>query len=144
MMTARIIFNPRQLMAVLDIPLCVSGEVPAGEAIPHEEGKEMVDLNEQLINHPDDTYGLTVFGHSMEEAGIQSGDLILVDRVLEPKASSIVVVDLDGALTVKKFSRVGERLFLVSGNSNYKQKEVHQDQRCESWGVVTYVIHKFG
>lgn len=141
MMTAVLTFTPQQLRAVLSIPICVTGRVPAGDPLINEEGTEMVDLNEQLISHPDDTYGLTVFGNSMDEHEIHSGDLILVDRVLEPKPSSIVVVDVDGALTVKRFSRCGERLFLVSGNGDCRQISHHQ--RCENWGVVTYVIHKF-
>lgn len=141
MATAKLTYTPEQLKLALHIPLSAWGRVPAGAPILNEAGKEMVDLNEELISHPDNTYGLTVFGDSMDEHGIHSGDLILVDRILQPKATSIVVVDLDGALTVKKFSRINERLFLVSGNGDCSQ--VSSSQRCESWGVVTYVIHKF-
>jgi DNA polymerase V len=140
---AKITLNPEQLREALRIPLCLNDGIPAGtpESLDDED-REVIDLNDQLINNPDDTYGLTVYGDSMDEDEIHSGDLILVDRLTSAKADSIVVVDVDGGLTVKKFSMVGNRLFLIPGNRNYQPKEISREQRCEIWGVVTYVIHK--
>jgi DNA polymerase V len=139
MLTAKIVFNPKQLADALHIPL-FAGSVPAGHAESIDEA-DYIDLNERLIVNPDATYGLTVTGDSMEDDEIHSGDLIVVDRAIQPHSSSIVVVDVDGALTVKKFSRVGGRLFLIPGNKRMRPKEIHKEQRCEAWGVVTYCIH---
>lgn len=103
---------------------------------------EFVDLNKQLIERPRTTYGLIAFGESMLDEGIESGDLLIVDRAAEPQPNSIVIVEVDGDFTVKKLSRVGRRLWLVPGNKNHKRQEIKGGQECKIWGVVKWIIKK--
>lgn len=117
--------------------------VPAGEPIPYGEvATEETDLNKRLIRHPETTFGVTVEGESMKDAGIVSGDFLLVDRALEPTSRSIVIVDVDGELTVKHLIRIGRRLWLVPRNKNYQRREIKTHQQCNVWGVVTHVIRQ--
>jgi DNA polymerase V len=117
--------------------------VPAGFPSPagdYMEGK--LDLNQYLIKHPAATFFLRVTGDSMTEAGIHSGDLLIVDRSLEPSDGNIVIAVLDGELTVKQLERRKGKLRLLPANKNYEPLEVSEQQSFEIWGVVTHVIHK--
>ena len=78
----------------------------------------------------------------MVEAGILSGDLLIVDRSLTPNNENIVIASVFGDLTVKKLCKKGSSLFLVSANNEYSSIEVKEEMECFIWGVVTYVIHK--
>ena len=81
-------------------------------------------------------------GSSMVDAGILSGDLLIVDRSVTPRNESIVIASIFGDLTVKKIRKQNTSLFLVSANSDYPSIEVKEEMECFIWGVVTYVIHK--
>lgn len=116
--------------------------VPAGFPSPagdYLDGK--LDLNQYLIKHPAATFFLRVTGDSMTEAGIHSGDLLIVDRSLEPSDGTIVIAVLDGELTVKQLERRKGTLRLLPANKNYEPLEVSELQSFEIWGVVTNVIH---
>ena len=101
-----------------------------------------LDLNEYLVRHPAATFIVKASGHSMVEAGILSGDLLIVDRSVTPKNDNIVIASVFGELTVKKLRKKGSALFLVSANNEYPSIEVKEEMECFIWGVVTYVIHK--
>ncbi len=101
-----------------------------------------LDLNEYLVKHPAATYIVKANGSSMVEAGILSGDLLIVDRSVTPRNESIVIASIFGDLTVKKIRKKNTSLFLVSANSDYPSIEVKEEMECFIWGVVTYVIHK--
>ena len=75
-------------------------------------------------------------------AGIQSEDVILIDRSLEPQTGSIVLAVLDGEFTVKRVDVQGEKLFLLPENPRLKPIEVEEEMNFKVWGVVTFVIHK--
>jgi DNA polymerase V len=75
-------------------------------------------------------------------AGIQSEDVILIDRSLEPQTGSIVLAVLDGEFTVKRVDVQGEKLFLLPENPKLKSIEVEEEMNFKVWGVVTFVIHK--
>ena len=116
--------------------------VPAGFPSPagdYMEGK--LDLNQYLIKHPAATFFVRVSGDSMTEAGIHSGDLLIVDRSLEPTDGNIVIAALDGDLTVKRLERRKGKLRLLAANEDYDPLEVSEEQSFEIWGVVTNVIH---
>jgi len=116
--------------------------VPAGFPSPagdYMEGK--LDLNEHLVKHPAATFFVRVTGDSMIEKGIHSGDLLIVDRSLEPKDRSIIIAVLDGELTVKQLEKRKGKLRLLPANKNYEPLEVSEQQSFEIWGVVTNVIH---
>ena len=101
-----------------------------------------LDLNEYLVKHPAATFIVKASGPSMIEAGISSGDLLIVDRSVTPKNDNIVIASVLGDLTVKKLRKKGSLLFLVSANDEYPSIEVKEEMECFIWGVVTYVIHK--
>jgi len=115
--------------------------VAAGFPSPADDFLEdKLDLNEKLIKHPAATFFVRVSGNSMVKAGINSGDLLIVDRSLEPRTGNIIVAILNGDFTVKRISKRGQRLFLVPENSNYNPIEITDDSNFQVWGVVTNVI----
>ena len=118
------------------------GRLPAGFPSPADdylEGK--LDLNRHLIKHPAATFFVRVTGDSMIGAGIHSGDLLVVDRSLEPADKNVVVAVLDGELTVKRLFKQNGILRLLPENRNYQPIEITPQQTIEIWGVVTSVIH---
>jgi DNA polymerase V len=116
--------------------------VSAGFPSPAEDYIEgRLDLNKHLIKHPAATFFVRVAGDSMTGAGIHPGDILVVDRVLEPRDASVVIAVLDGELTVKRISRRAGKLFLVPDNSLYQPLEILEGMEFEVWGVVTSVIH---
>jgi DNA polymerase V len=125
----------------LRLPLAAS-TVAAGFPSPADDYIDAgIDLNEALIRHPSSTFFLRVSGDSMIEAGIQHGDLLVVDRSLEPRPGLIVVAVLDGAFTLKRLVRHHGRLRLEAANSAYPPLELHQCGDVQIWGVAIHVIH---
>lgn len=118
------------------------GRLPAGFPSPADdyiEGK--LDLNRHLIKHPAATFFVRVTGDSMLEAGIHSGDILIVDRSLEAIDGNVIVAALDGELTVKRLYKRDNVLRLLPANKNYQPIEIQAHQCFEIWGVVTNVIH---
>ena len=118
------------------------GRLPAGFPSPADdyiEGK--LDLNRHLIKHPAATFFVRVTGDSMLDAGIHSGDILIVDRSLEAIDGNVIVASLDGELTVKRLFKQGQTLRLLPANKDYQPIEIQAQQSFEIWGVVTNVIH---
>lgn len=101
-----------------------------------------LDLNELLIKNPSATFYVEIEGESMINAGINSGDILVVDRSLEAKHGTIIVAILDGEFTVKRLYWRGKKVKLVAENPNYKPIEITDEMDFEIWGVATTVIHK--
>ena len=101
-----------------------------------------LDLNEHLVKNPAATFIVKASGSSMSEAGILSGDLLIVDRSISPRNGNIVIASVLGDLTVKKMLKKNQSFFLISANDEYPSIEVKEEMECFIWGVVTYVIHK--
>src|SRR5471030_965586 len=121
------------------LPLYLS-RIKAGFPSPAEDYLDKkLDLNEHLIKHPASTFFVKVKGDSMTGAGITSGDLLIVDRSLEPKDKSIVVAVVNGDFTVKRICKDGTRLFLVPENPKYPLIEIKDGMDFEVWGVVVHV-----
>ena len=117
--------------------------VSAGFPSPATDFMEnKLDLNEYLIKHPAATFIVKAKGFSMTDAGILSGDLLIVDRSIDPKSNNIVIASIFGDLTVKKLQKKAKSLFLLSANSDYPSIEVKEEMECFIWGVVTYIIHE--
>lgn len=124
------------------LPLFVNA-IPAGFPSPAEGYlDDPIDLNQLLVSHPAATFFIRVQGESMRGANIHSGDVLVVDRSLEPKNRDIIVAVLNGEFTVKRLSIKGEQLFLTSENRAFSPIEVREGEDFQVWGVVTYVIHK--
>lgn len=118
--------------------------VPAGFPSPADDYIEgPLDLNRHLIKHPAASFFVRVSGDSMTAAGIRDGDLLVVDRSLEPRDGSIVIAALDGELTVKRIRLHGDRLELVPDNPDYATRTVQGESAFQVWGVVVHAIHTF-
>jgi len=116
--------------------------VSAGFPSPAEDYIEgRLDLNRHLIKHPAATFFVRVAGDSMIDAGIHPGDILVVDRALEPQDSNVVIAVIDGELTVKRISQRHGKLFLMPDNEAYQPLEILAEMEFEVWGVVTSVIH---
>jgi DNA polymerase V len=125
----------------LPLPL-VAARISAGFPSGMEDFIERkIDLNEILVPHAAATYFIRVQGDSMTGAGIQEGDILIVDRSVEPVHGSIVIAVLNGELTVKRLRRRGARVFLNPENPRYAPLEVTAETAFEIWGVVRHVIH---
>lgn len=101
-----------------------------------------LDLNEHLVKHPAATFFVRVSGDSMKEAGIQDADILIVDRSLAPSNGNIIIVVLNGELTVKRLKKKDNRILLLSENGEHRPIEIGEDEDFKIWGVVTSVIHK--
>ena len=120
----------------------VLGSVQAGFPSPAEE--ELVDtlsLDEFLVEHPEATFMLTVTGDSMIEAGIQPGDMVLVERGVKPKTNDIVIAQVDREWTMKYFVEDRKGVRLEPANKNYKT--IRPEHSLEIAGVVRTVIRKY-
>jgi DNA polymerase V len=102
---------------------------------------QRLNLNDHLVRNPAATFFVRVSGDSMIGAGIHSGDILVVDRSLEPKEERVVIAVIDGELTVKRLRRVDGRLLLAPENSRYRPIIIANESQLEIWGVVTAVIH---
>ncbi|MEX0931060.1 MAG: translesion error-prone DNA polymerase V autoproteolytic subunit, partial [Candidatus Paceibacterota bacterium] len=102
-----------------------------------------LDINDLVITNPASTFFVRVAGDSMEGAGIFSGDVLVVDRSVVPKDSSIVVAAVYGELVVKRLQKKGETHLLVSENENYEPILISDNDDCFIWGVVVGSVRKF-
>lgn len=123
------------------VPL-YGGTVRAGFPSPADDYIEtMLDLNEYLIKHPAATFLVKASGDSMINAGIQSGDILVVDRSLEAVDGKIIIAALNGELTVKRLRRQQGQFQLLAENPNYPAIDITEEYEIVVWGVVTHVIH---
>lgn len=132
----------------LELPLYLS-HVPAGFASPADDHVDAtLDLNAYCVTNPASTYLARVEGDSMLEYNIHDGDIVVVDRSVEPVSGKIVVAALNGELTVKRLRVTGQngsrRVWLEPGNEAYPPIEVLEGHELVIWGVVTHVIHRCG
>lgn len=123
-------------------PLYLS-RVPAGFPSPADDYIEAsLDLSAEVIRHEEATFYLRMAGRSMTDIGIHDGDLIVVDRAVEPEDGAVVVAALDGELTVKRFETRSGNPYLMPESEDHDPIMVEKGQELVVWGVVTHVIHK--
>ena len=123
------------------LPLFLTN-IPAGFPSPADDYIDRkLDLNEYLIKHPTATFFVRVEGDSMINAGVHSGDILIVDRALEPSDKKIVIAAIDGELTVKRIRLINNKPYLAAENPDFKPIEISKEEGFEVWGVVTYVLH---
>lgn len=136
--------TPQPLAAlplVLPMPLA---SVRAGFPSPAEDFTvNRLDLTQLLITHPQATYLMRVAGASMREAGIDDGDILLVDKAIKPKHGNVVVAVVDGEFTVKTLYQRAGRLKLKAANPTFADIVPKDGQTVEVWGVVTSSIKRF-
>ncbi len=121
----------------------IGTDVPAGFPSPAQDYiEEYLDLNEHLISHPSATYFVKVEGYSMINAGIHPGDILIVDKAVEPIHKKIVIAIVDGELTVKRLLSEKGKWYLMPENPEFPMVEITGDMDFIIWGVVTYSLHK--
>lgn len=129
--------------ATITFPLATS-TISAGFPSPADDFVEdNIDLNEFLIKHPAATFFVRVTGNSMVNANIHSGDLLIVDRAVEPYNNAIVIAILDGEFTVKRIKKSPDSkdVYLHPENGLFQPVKITEAMDFEVWGVVIYVIH---
>ena len=118
--------------------------VCAGFPSPAEDlGAQRIDLTTLLVTHTQATYFLKASGHSMVEAGIFDGDIMIVDRAIKPRHGHIVVAVVDGDFTVKRLYQRAGRVKLRAANVTFPEIVPKEGQTIEVWGVVTATIKRF-
>ena len=101
-----------------------------------------IDLNNHLIKNIPSTFLIRAQGKSMNSVGIHDGDLLVVDRSLNPKNFSTVIANVSEELVIKTFVREKNQSFLTSGSNKIEDKiNLTENPEIFVWGVVTYTIH---
>ena len=124
-----------------EIELC--GDVKAGFPSPADNTPhEKLDLMRLVVRHPASTFYFRISGVSMVDDGFDEGDIVVVDRSLEPTNNSTAVCFIDGEFTIKKIRQEKDCLYLMPANKEYKPIKVTAENEFMVWGVVTYIIKK--
>ena len=121
------------------------GDVKAGFPSPAEDIREKLDLIKLLVKHMASTFFFRVRGVSMVDAALDEGDIIIVDRAVDPYNNCKAVCYIDGEYTVKRVEMGDNMVRLMPANelnATYKPIEVTPENEFMIWGVVTYVIKK--
>ncbi|MDD3038594.1 LexA family transcriptional regulator [Bacteroides sp.] len=130
------------LSSSLPIPYADEG-IRAGFPSPAQDYMEMaIDLNKELIKHPASTFYGRVKGDSMKDAGVLDGDVLIIDKSLEPKNGDMAVCFIDGEFTLKYIEIEEKVIWLKPANEEYPPTKVTEYNDFIIWGIVTYVIKK--
>lgn len=101
-----------------------------------------LDLNVLLIKHPAATFFVRVSGDSMKDAGINAGDILIVDRAKHPIDGQIVIAALNGELIVRRLKKNTRGTWLVAEIPGLRPIEITEDSHFEVWGTVTSIVHR--
>ena len=133
------IFTP-QSNGSMEIPLSEE-RVAAGFPSPADDyASTKLDLNRELIKNPASTFYARVSGLSMVDEGINDGDLLVIDKSLEPHDGSLAVCYIDGEFTLKRFERHDGYGLLMPANREFRPIKVTGENDFIIWGIVTYII----
>ena len=117
--------------------------ISAGFPSPADDFKETrISLDRELVKNKEATFYARVSGDSMVGAGLQDGDLLVIDRSKNPENGKIAICLIDGEFTVKRIKKEKNKLYLVPENKKYKAIELKEENQLIIWGVVEYVIKK--
>ena len=135
------IYSSEEIVRTISVPLLLQ-TISAGFPSPAEDWiDKRLDLNEFLVRRPSSTFFVRVEGDSMTGAGIINGDLLVVDRAVEPKHRDVVLVIVDGDFTVKRWICQGDRRLLQPENENYPVLDLSLHSDWQVWGVVLFAVH---
>ena len=124
-----------------ELELPVLSGISAGFPSPATDFVDIgIDLNRHLIKHPSATFYGRVKGLSMIDAGIDDGDLLIIDKSIEPTNGKIAVCFVDGEFTLKRIKIEKDEVWLMPANENYKPIVITKDNDLRIWGVVTHII----
>jgi len=117
--------------------------ISAGFPSPADDFKEIrISLDRELVKNKEATFYARVSGNSMEGAGLSDGDMIIIDRSLNPENNKVAICYLDGEFTVKRIIKRGDKVFLKPENKNYEEIELNENNELIIWGIVIYVIKR--
>ena len=117
--------------------------ISAGFPSPADDFKEVrISLDKELVKNQESTFYARVSGDSMLGAGIDDGDLLVIDKSLSPENGKIAVCLVDGEFTVKRIKKEKDKFYLIPENKKYKPIELKEDNELIIWGIVEYVIKK--
>ena len=119
--------------------------VVAGFPVPldNDERSQDIDILSMLCPHPEASYLIRVSGNSMIDAGVLSGDIVIVDKSnRNPTPHEIAMCELNGEYTLKHFVLEEGQGWLVPANPEYPRIRISPDDDFSVWGTVTYIIHK--
>ncbi len=135
------IYSP-ELQSEMDQPMAQSS-VSAGFPSPADDVMGVkLDLNRELVKNPASTFYARVSGVSMVDEGIDDGDLLVIDKSVEPYDGALAVCFIDGEFTLKRFSDRGDHGYLVPANDSYEPIRVDANNDFMVWGVVRYLIKR--
>lgn len=97
-------------------------------------------LGRQLIKNPNATFLIKVSGDSMINAGMKTGDILVVDKIIRDYSNKVVVASINNEILVKRYKELNGKVYLCPENSNYQAIEIKKTDKLEIWGVVTSVI----
>jgi DNA polymerase V len=120
----------------------LAGEgVSAGFPSPADDFKETrISLDKVAVKNEAATFYARVAGQSMIGAGLDDGDLLVIDRSLEPQDGKIAVCLIDGDFTVKRLRVEKDCVWLMAENKRYKPIQVTEENELMIWGIVTHVL----
>ena len=119
------------------------GGVNAGFPSPADDYLDLkIDLNKELVKNPEATFLARVRGNSMINAGLNDGDVLVIDRSIEPTNNCIAVCFLDGEFTVKRLKVEADCCILLPENEDYLPIKVTSENDFIIWGIVAYLIKK--
>ena len=117
--------------------------VAAGFPSPADDFIEMeINLQDYIVKNKEATFCVKVEGTSMTKAGINSGDIMIVDRSLHHKHNDIVLAVIDGEFTVKRIAVNENSLYLMPENDNFSPIKITTAMNFQVWGIITHIIHK--
>lgn len=139
--TQTIDFYTPDLNAELTLPY--ADGIRAGFPSPAQDYLDLAfDLNRELVKNPSSTFYGRVRGNSMVDAGINDGDILVIDKSIPPADGRRAVCFIDGEFTIKTLKVEKDILWLLPANPKYKPIKVTPESNFTVWGIVTYVIHK--
>lgn len=124
--------------------MVLAENVHAGFPSPAADYTERIDITDEIIRHPETTFYARIDGNSMVDAGIHSGDLVVIDRSLQANDGDFVAAYIDGEFTIKeyRFDPKEHCAWLIPHNKQYTPIRVTEENAFMVWGVITYTIHK--
>jgi DNA polymerase V len=126
----------------VELPFADEG-VRAGFPSPAQDFmSESIDLNRDLIIHSESTFYARVAGDSLKDANVADGDILVIDKSLEPRDGDMAVCLVEGDFTLKFIEKHKDFLLLRPANPDYEPIKVLPEQDFMVWGIVTYIVHK--
>lgn len=142
MTTTKLTFFLPDLDNPIELPFITAG-IKAGFPSPAADFDETkISLDAVLVKNREATFYAKASGTSMTGAGIDDGDILVIDRSLEPRNNKVAVCLLDGEFTVKRIKVNKEEMFLMPENKSFEPIKITEENQLIIWGIVTYVVKK--